>query len=52
MLINILQELYPLFIDLHDNIADTGEERGRYDNMSDEEWIELLENIDEHIVVA
>ena len=40
------------FIDLHDNIADTGEERGRYDNMSDEEWIELLENIDEHIVAA
>jgi hypothetical protein len=38
------------YIDLHDNICDTGEERGTYDSMSDEEWIELLENIDKHIV--
>lgn len=38
------------FIDLHDNICETGEERGRYDNLDDEGWIELLENIDEHIV--
>ena len=40
------------FIDLHDNIADTGEERGYFDSMSDEEWVELLENIDDHIVTA
>jgi hypothetical protein len=40
------------YIDLHDNIADTGEERGYFDSMSDEEWIELLENIDKHIVTA
>ena len=38
------------YIDLHDNICDTGEERGTYDSMRDEEWIELLENIDKHIV--
>ena len=38
------------FIDLHDNIAETGESRGRYDSMSDEEWIEILESIDSHIV--
>jgi len=40
------------YIELHDNIADTGEERGYFDSMSDEEWIELLENIDKHIVTA
>ena len=40
------------FIDLHDNIAETGEERGSYDSMSDEEWVNLLVNIDDHIVIA
>lgn len=40
------------FIDLEYNIAETGEERGYFDSMSDEEWIKLLENIDEHIVKA
>ena len=40
------------FIDLHDNIAETGDSRGSCDNMSNEEWIELLENIDKHIVTA
>ena len=40
------------FIDLHDNIADTGEGRGYFDSMSDEEWIEILENIDSHVVKA
>lgn len=38
------------YIDLHDNICETGESRGSYDSMDDNEWIELLENIDEHIV--
>jgi hypothetical protein len=38
------------YIDLHDNICETGESRGSYDSMDDSEWIELLENIDEHIV--
>ena len=38
------------YIDLHDNICETGESRGSYDSMDDGEWIELLENIDEHIV--
>lgn len=39
-------------IDLYDNIAETGEYRGYYDNMSDEEWITLLEHIDEHILTV
>lgn len=38
------------YIDFHDNVADTGEARGCYDSLSDEDWIELLQNIDEHIV--
>ena len=38
------------YIDFHDNVADTGEARGCYDNLSDEDWIKLLQNIDEHIV--
>ena len=38
------------YIDLYDNICDTGETRGYYDNMNDSDWIELLENIDEHVV--
>ena len=38
------------YIDLHDNICQTGESRGSYDSMDDGEWIDLLENIDEHIV--
>ena len=38
------------YIDLHDNICETGESRGSYDSMDDGEWIELLENINEHIV--
>ena len=40
------------YIDLHDNIAETGEERGYFDRMNDEEWIDVLENIDKHIVTA
>ena len=38
------------YIDLHDNICDTGEARGSYDSMSNEEWVTLLENIYDHIV--
>ncbi len=38
------------YIDLYDNICETGESRGSYDSMDDGEWIALLENIDEHIV--
>ena len=38
------------FIDFYDNICETGECRGSYDSLDDSEWIELLENIDEHIV--
>lgn len=40
------------YIDLHDNISETGESRGYYDNMNIDEWINLLENIDDHIVTA
>ena len=38
------------FIDLHDNICETGESRGSYDRISDEEWVGILENIDKYII--
>lgn len=38
------------FIDLYDNIGETGESSGYYDSMSTGEWIELLENIDKWLV--
>jgi len=38
------------FIELYDNICDTGEGRGYYEDMSYEEWIDVLENIKEYIV--
>ena len=38
------------FIELYDNICDTGEGRGYYEDMSDEEWINVLENIEKYIV--
>lgn len=37
-------------IDLHDNISDVGEGRGEFDSLDDYEWIEVFQNIDEHIV--
>lgn len=40
------------YIDMHDNISDFGESRGYYDSMSDAEWVELLKDIDNHIVTA
>lgn len=40
------------YIDLHDNICETGEERGYYENLSDDEWLEILIDIEKHIVVA
>ena len=38
------------WIPFYDNICETGESRGYYDNLSDEDWIEILENIREHKV--
>lgn len=40
------------YIDLYDNIIDTGESRGYYDSMTDADWIYVLENIDDYIVSA
>lgn len=40
------------FIEFHDNIAWTGETRGSYENLSNSQWIEILTNIDNHIVTA
>lgn len=40
------------FIEFHNNICETGEERGYFDNISNEQWINILENIDKHIVTA
>lgn len=38
------------WIDFYDNILDTGESRGNYENLSDEEWLAVLENIDNYKV--
>ena len=38
------------YIELYGNIYENGAERGYYDNMSDSDWIELLENIDKYVV--
>ena len=40
------------YIEFFDNICDTGEARGYYEKLSDDEWIEILENIEDHIVTA
>jgi hypothetical protein len=40
------------YIDLHDNICETGESRGYYDSIDAADWIEILENLDDHIVKA
>lgn len=40
------------WIDFYDNIAETGEARGYYDNLSDERWLEILENLDKYKVNA
>jgi hypothetical protein len=40
------------YIDLHDNICETGESRGYYDSIDAADWIEILENIGDHIVGA
>ena len=40
------------YIDLYDNICDCGEERGTFDGLSESDWIDILENIEVHIVKA
>jgi hypothetical protein len=40
------------YIDLHDNICETGESRGYYDSIEAADWIEILENLDDHIIKA
>ena len=37
-------------IDLHENIASYGEERGQIDNLTDEERLNILNNIDKYLV--
>ena len=39
-----------VYIDFFENILDTGEPIGTYDDLEDDEWIEILESIDDHIV--
>ena len=39
-------------ITLYDNIVDIGEEPGYYDSLTDEEWVDILENIEKYVVVA
>ena len=38
------------WIPFYENIVDTGEDRGYYESMSDEEWLRILENIDSYRV--
>ena len=38
------------WIPFYDNICETGEGRGYYDSLSDDEWIKILENIIDHKV--
>lgn len=40
------------YIDLYDNICETGEPRGTYEDLDDDAWIKILENIDDYIVTA
>ena len=37
-------------VDLYDNIAEWGEEWGTYDSLSESDWIDILENIDDYIL--
>ncbi len=41
-----------MYIDLYGNIQETGDERGTYEDLDDDIWIKILENIDDHIVTA
>lgn len=41
-----------MYINLYDNIADCGEDRGRFESYSAEEWIRIIMNLDEYIVTA
>ena len=41
-----------MYIPFYENICETGEPAGSYDDFSTEEWIEILKNIDNHIVTA
>ena len=41
-----------MYIDLYDNICETGENKGEYDNHSDRDWLYILTNLDEYIVTA
>lgn len=40
------------YIHFFNNICDTGEAPGSYENLSTADWVDLLENIDSHIVTA
>ena len=38
------------YLEVYDTFTGAGMPRGTYESMSDEEWIDLLEHIDDHIV--
>lgn len=40
------------YIDLWENVADCGEERGSYDDFEPEDWLEVLNDIRSYIVTA
>lgn len=41
-----------IFVHFYNNIWECGEDRGTYEDLTVEEWIEILENIDDHVVTA
>lgn len=39
------------YVDLHENISDYGDERGEIDDLDDREWLYVLSNLNEFLVV-
>jgi hypothetical protein len=40
------------YIDLYENVCEAGDRRGEHENLDDEAWINILENLDTHMVTA
>ena len=39
------------YVDLHENISDYGDERGEIEELDDKEWLYVLSNLNEFLVV-
>ena len=49
---SVYYEWEGVYIDLYDNVIETGEKMGSYESFPPEEWISILEDIDSYIVTA